>query len=559
MNKQIAFCFGALLSLSAYAQENQENKNKVTVSGGFETNSQWYMNDPGLDVTHPEPAIRSNNYLFVNAKYKGWTAGIQGEGYEDEALLNYNPKYTKTDVATYFVQYKNEMVDITAGYFYEQFGSGLLLRSWEDRQLGINNALRGGRIIFTPVKWFTIKGVYGRQRTGFDVANSDIYGVDTEFGISDIFKLQTTELSLGLSYVARDEEMPAIPDPNFETRTDAFAGRINFAHQSFYASAEYNYKSKDAVVEKQDQVKNNFVKPGNALLVNAGYSKKGFGIDGTFRRLENMSFYSERRANKNAFNDRIMNYIPSLTKQQHYNLANIYVYQAQPGVNLPDYTVLKAGEIGGQIDLFYNFKKGTALGGKHGTKVALNFAEWHALSGDYYLPNKDYDVDFFGFGKRFFTEYNLEITKKWNEQWQTGFSYINQYNNLKLVQETYGKVNTNIVAAEGTFKFFSGKRSVRLVLEHMWADADKKNWAAGTAEFNLNQRLSFFTNDMWNYGNDDPDARDVYYNFGTAYRWKSLRAALNYGRQRGGLVCVGGVCRFVPESSGISLSANIAF
>jgi hypothetical protein len=66
--------------------------------------------------------------------------------------------------------------------------------------------------------------------------------------------------------------------------------------------------------------------------------------------MENMSFYSERAANKNQFNDRIMNFLPSLTKQQHYNLANIYVYQAQPGVNLADNTVLKAGEIGGQID-----------------------------------------------------------------------------------------------------------------------------------------------------------------------------------------------------------------
>jgi len=553
--KKILFC-GAVFGF--FIASAQEKTNQISVFGGLESNSTWYMNDPGLNVVHPDPAIRSNNYLFVNTKYKGWTAGIQVESYEDEALLNYNPKYIDTNVATYYLQYKNETVDVTAGYFYEQFGSGLLLRSWEDRQLGVNNALRGGRIIFTPWKWLAIKGLYGQQRTGFDAADSDIYGTDIEFGLSDIFQFKTTELSIGGSYVGRDQKVLTIPNPNYRDRTDAYAARINFAHHGFYASGEYDYKSDDAIVEKQDQVKNNFIKPGQALLVNLGYSKKNFGIDGTFRRLENMSFYSEREAAKNSFNDRIMNYLPGLTKQQHYNLANIYVYQAQPGVAMPDYTVLKAGEIGGQIDVFYNFKKGSTLGGKHGTKIALNYSEWHALSGDYYLPLKNYDVDYLAFGKKYFSEYNVEIDKRWTDRWQTIFAYIKQYNNLKLVQETVDVVNADIVAGEATYKFGRSK-SIRIVGEHIWADADKKNWAAGTFEFNVNPKLSFYTNDMWNYGNDDPDARNHYYNFGTAFRYKSIRAALNYGRQRGGLVCVGGVCRFVPESSGLSLSVNAAF
>jgi hypothetical protein len=93
----------------------------------------------------------------------------------------------------------------------------------------------------------------------------------------------------------------------------------------------------------------------------------------------------------------------------------------------------------------------------------------------------------------------------------------------------------------------------------MWADSDRKNWAASTVEFNLNSTLSFFAADIYNYGNDDPDLRNHYYNFGSAFRQKSTRIALSYGRQRGGLVCVGGVCRFVPESSGFSLSLNTTF
>jgi len=554
-----AVCFISLLfPLLSFSQTNG------VFSGGFESNAQWYLNDKGLkdefnnSTSHPDEPIRSNNYLFLNYKYKNWSFGIQGESYEQNALLNMNPEYNGTNLATYFIQYKTEKIDITAGYFYEQFGSGLLFRSWEDRALGINNALRGVRLIFKPIKFITLKSVYGQQRTGFEVADSKIYGQDIEFDLKELFKFQTSDLTLGFSYVGRDEKVD-LPDQKFNNLTNAFAGRINFNHNSFYASTEMNYKSKDAVVQINNQVNNRLVKPGSALLINTGYSKKGFGIDASFRRLENMSFFSERGAKGNDFNDKIMNFIPSLTKQQHYNLANIYVYQAQPSVFLADQDLVKAGEIGGQIDVFYDVKKGTALGGKNGMKIALNFSNWNALSGTFYIFNpQDYNTDFFSFGKRYYTDFSIEITKKLNNRWQSAFSYINQYYNKKMIEGTAGVIHTNIAAAEATYKFTPTK-SIRVVGEHMWADYDKKNWACSTVEYNANSKYSFYVTDLYNYGNDLDYQRNHYYNFGAAFRKKTTRIALSYGRQRGGLVCVGGVCRNVPESSGVSLSLNTSF
>jgi hypothetical protein len=552
----------SLISATAFAQEKQ--KENININGGFESNSQWYLNDTGLrdefdnPTVHPEQPVRSNSYLFLNVKYKNWSAGIQGESYMENALLNMNPKYDGVNVATYFVQYKNQKIDITAGYFYEQFGSGLLYRSWEDRALGINNALRGGRLIFKPSNYLTFKSIYGQQRTGFDVSKGKIYGADAEIGLSTLLKFDKTDLTIGLTYVARDEKT-AIENPNFDDVTHGFSGRLSINHNALYFSSEFDYKTKDAVVQAPGQIDNRLIKPGSALLLNLGYSKKGFGVDASFRRLENMSFFSERDAKGNTFNDRIMNFIPSLTKQHHYNLANIYVYQAQPNVLLSDASFVKAGEIGGQIDVFYDFKKGTTIGGKNGTKVALNFSNWNALGGTFYIFNpQNYETDYFGFGKRMFTDYNIEITKKWNTKWQSIFSYINQYYNKKYIEDAKGEVNTNIIAAETTYKF-TATRSLRLMGEHMWADYDKKNWAGATLEFNLNSKLSFYVNDLYNYGNDLEYARNHYYNVGGAFRKKSTRIAMNYGRQRGGLVCVGGVCRFVPESSGVSLSLNTSF
>jgi hypothetical protein len=180
MKKLCSFILLFLLPITVFSQVNSN------FSGGFESNTQWYLNDKGLKdefnnpTSRPDEPLRSNNYLFINYNYKNWSAGIQVEAYEQNALLNLNPKYNGTNVATYFIQYKSEKLDITAGYFYEQFGSGLLLRSWEDRALGINNALRGLRVIYKPTNFITIKSLYGQQRTGFDVAESKIYGSDVE-------------------------------------------------------------------------------------------------------------------------------------------------------------------------------------------------------------------------------------------------------------------------------------------------------------------------------------------------------------------------------------------
>ena len=56
-----------LFSLGVNAQEVVP-KEKLNFYGGFESNSQWYLNDEGLGVDHPDIPARSNNYLFLNLK-----------------------------------------------------------------------------------------------------------------------------------------------------------------------------------------------------------------------------------------------------------------------------------------------------------------------------------------------------------------------------------------------------------------------------------------------------------------------------------------------------------
>lgn len=564
-------------------------ENKLKLFGGFESNSQWYQNDKqreinASDVTKNNP-FRSNNYFQLNANFKKFTAGIQFESYEPNALLNYNPGFNGTDLAFYFINYKSKKIDFTVGHFYEQFGSGLILRTWEDRSLGINNALRGARLKYSPIESVNITGIYGRQRTGFHVTQSDIYAVNTDLNVASIFKKTNFELSTGFSLVAKSEEIdPNLNNPKFNKITKAFSGRINFAKDNFYFFSEYNFKDKEPllVVTSLDY---DFIKTGNALLINTGYSKKGLGIDLNLRRVENFAFLSQRQPEVYApeisslfFNDRILNFVPALTKQHHSNLANIYVYQAQNRVAMQfDENIEKFGEIGGQIDIFYEFKKGTTVGGKYGTKVSFNFSNWFNLKADYSYENSlgdfepNYKTSLFEGREKYFSDYNIEVSKKFSSNFKGNFMFSNQFYNDQYIRGIFQHniIKTNILFAEGIYNF-NGYKSITISGEHMWADNDRGNWASLLVEYNHNQNWSVFFMDMYNYGFDENsnnvliaghiDEFDIhFYNVGGAYKKGSTRIALNYGRQRGGLVCAGGVCRFVPPSTGLGLTLTTTF
>lgn len=605
MKKVLALGMVLFSAVNGFAQENDTiSKKEIKFNGGFESNAQWYLNDENRGIQHPEDPFRSNNYLNLKANYGRFTVGTQIEAYYQQALLNYNPQFVPSDfggynskmnigevldkiyysnISLFFANYKSKTLDITAGHFYEQFGSGLLLRAWEDRPLGINTAIRGGKVTFKPIEAISLTALYGKQKSGFQVSEANILGVNTDLDITDFLKAETYTLSVGFSYVMRSQEIPAdVENPKFNQETGAYAGRIGFSTGGFYMSSEYNFKEEEPVLERTS-VNYNFVKPGNAFLLNLGYSEKGLGIDATFRRMENMVFLSDRQPIVYGpeeisvnYNDRVLNFTPALTKQHHSNLANIYVYQAQNKVNLdPTTDIKKAGEIGGQIDVFYNFKKGSTLGGKYGTKVALNVSNWFNLDAKYtffdetgnYKPN--YEAKFLGGKEKYFSDYNIEITKKMSSNFRGTLMYINQYYNDQYIRGIAQEnvVKANILFAEGIYNF-SGSRSITVGTEHMWADNDRGNWASLSLEYNHNLNWSVYVMDMYNYGFEegahliagDTDSFDIhFYNAGIAYRKSSSRFTIGYGRQRGGLVCAGGVCRFVPASTGLSFGISTSF
>ena len=579
--KKIIFCLAFAMPLIALSQDTETQERTAfkqflnNLSGSFESNAQWYINDKTLGDFNEDEHVRANSYLRLDYGFlDNFTVGLQAESYEPLHLINYYSEYDETNIAQYYANFKNEKLDITAGYFYEQFGSGLLLRAYEERQLGLNNALRGVRIKYAPTNFLNFTALYGQQRVAFDISEGRVFGFDTNIDLAHGLNIgNLSSFNLGLSYVGKQEDFT--PDNEEFATTDfpeiinSFSARMDIDFGKFYFSSEYSIKGEDVAytppsIGLPEIIEGDYFK-GNALLFTAGYTKKGLGITGTFRRLENMTFYSEREFSKpgsNVFNMLSMNYVPALTKQQDYSLANIYIYQAQPALFLQNFAG-QAGEIGGQFDLYYNFKKGTSLGGKYGTKFTANFSYWALLDAEINQDESTYDAEFLKFGEKLYKDFNFEVRKKWSKNWSGIFTYINMSMNKNFaIEGSYipndDQLKTDIIVTEATHKLGKGK-SVRLEGQHLWTKEDKKNWAGATIEYNASRKLSFYVTDMYNYGNDIDKDQIHYYNLGSSFTKGATRIALNYGRQRGGLLCVGGVCRFVPENTGLTLNLTTSF
>ncbi len=538
----LLFLVSLLFITNNYAQSQH------TINIGLESNSQYYVDDSVTGNFEEDNPFRSNNYLKVDYGFGKFKAGVQAEGYAPQHLLNFSPKLDQQiNMATFYASYTTNKLEVTLGHFYGQFGNGLIFRAWEDRQLGINNALRGAKVSYQPLEKISLTALYGKQRVGFKISEGFMYGLDSNFDLST----DNTNLQIGLSFINRNQGVIS-NNVDFSPDTQAYSYRVQWAKNNLYANVESAFKTKDAYVS-EGVVFDESLFYGNALLLEIGYSQKGFGLTTSLRRLENMNFYSDREVAGNLFNEQILNYLPGLTKQHDYLLTNLYIYQAQSGLTIST-SEQKAGEIGGQLDLYYKFKKGSSLGGKYGTKIALNYSNWYGLDATYNTGFKRANVKFLGADELYFRDANIEVRKKFSKKLSGIATFVNTLYNKTVAEGEGGIVKANVLAAETTYKF-SRKQSGRFELQHLWTKQDVKNWVAGTVEFNINSHLSFYVNDMYNYGKE----KDHYYNIGGSYSKNKSRFALSYGRTRGGLLCVGGVCRIVPAATGLTFNLTTSF
>jgi len=533
-------------------------------TGNMESTFQYLNNDPTINALQPPSKGLINSYMNVFYTNGGFKAGVRLESYLPR-IQGYPNRFDGTGLGYRYVGYQNAKVDITVGNFYEQFGNGLSFRIYEDRALGYDNVMDGIRLIFKPIKGIQLKGVYGKQRVSFvggKVVYSDgiVRGLDGEININSAFEksLGTFPLTLvlGASFVSKyqkdDDDALILPE-----NVGAYGGRAKLSYKNFTLDGEYIQKEQDPSLDN-----GKIYNYGHAAVANFGYSKKGFGFSISGKSVDNMSYRSDR--NKD-LQDAFINYLPALNKTHTYNLvATLYPYATQP-----------LGEVAYQADLVYTIKKGTSWGGKYGTTIGVNASTAYRpirnTSG--INPNDSsritYNTHLFQKSDSlYWRDINANITRKINKKLLLIFSYFNiTINNdvAKVSNDAKGIISSHIGVVEASYKM-NAKHNLRMELQGMFVNKlpngminDKGNWATVLLEYTV--APSYFVSflNQYNYGNPNPDKRVNYPNITCGYIHESTRIMLSYGRQRAGLFCVGGVCRFVPANNGLTLSFTQSF
>ena len=460
-------------------------------------------------------------------------------------MLGFDERYKGSGIPFRYAGYNNDGLDVTVGNFYDQFGNGLIFRSYEERAIGSDNAMDGIRVGYQPVNGIYIKGIVGHQRNFFELGKGLVRGADADIQLNDIIScLSDKKLHIGFggSFVSKyekDEDLIRILPENVA----AFAGRTNLYYGRFSLNAEYAYKYNDPYIG------NGFIyKNGEALFVNLTYIQKGLGIVLNGKRIDNMGFRSERAATVNQL---LINYLPAFNKRHTYRLVTLYPYATQPN-----------GEMAVSGELYYTFKAGSPMGGKYGTSIALSSSAVSDI--DHKKASNDtlgYVSDFFAIGnKKFYQDANVEITKKISRNFKMIISYIYQLYNKDVIEgkNGYGLITAHTGVVEFTWKL-NAKHSIRTEIQHLLTSQDKKNWAMGLLEYSISPNWAFTIFDEYNYDNENSDHRYHYYNASCAYTKNANRISIGYARQRSGLLCIGGVCRVVPASNGVSLSITSRF
>ena len=119
----------------------------------------------------------------------------------------------------------------------------------------------------------------------------------------------------------------------------------------------------------------------------------------------------------------------------------------------------------------------------------------------------------------------------------------------------HGNVYAHIGIVDMTYKF-ENSTALKTEFQHMYTKQDEGSWALGMIEYSL-PGWFFTVFDNWNYGN--PESKKHYYSIGFGHISGGTRIQLSYGKQRAGVMCIGGVCRNVPASNGVSVSISSTF
>lgn len=523
----------------------QEQSDKLRLSGSLQSDILLPEKDKTTGANTDDGHFLTNTYLDLKATSRYVEAGARLE-YLKHPLPGFENDIKGWGLPHFYVKGRYKNAELTLGSFYEQFGSGFILRTYEERSLGIDNSLQGVRLSYRPWDGVAVKILTGRQRRYWKHNDSWLTGGDIEWNVDEWLKgLQRHETyaMIGFSYINKyEKEEVVMIDPTHRLRlpryVNAFDVRLRVQHRSLNVLAEMAMKTQDPSNDNGYIYRNGYV-----AMLSGSYSKRGMSLLLQAKRSTNMTFRSSRgMEGASSF----INHLPAFTVEHTYTLPALYPYATRPD-----------GEWAYQAAGAYTFPKGSMLGGKYGTMVKINFSHVHSIS-----KNEDGGRGTDGYGSSFwrwgastyYQDIDVQVEKRLGKDTRLNLMYMNQRYNQTVIEGHGGMLNSQIFVADVKQKL-ARKTTLRVEGQYLFSKDGDKDWAFALAELSLAPHWMFTLSDLYNLGNTHVH----YYQGFVTYSGGAHRLQLGYGRTRAGFNCSGGVCRYIPATKGLTLSYNYNF
>jgi len=526
----------------SWAQDNSGG----TLSGSLQAQGNFFQADSAIGAfgtpQYDRQLYSADTWLTLNYSNWGFDFGLRFDLFNNSNLLNPQDSYTDEGFGRWYIRKNIDKLDLTAGYIYDQIGSGLIFRAFEERPLLIDNALLGARLEYELTPDWRVKVLTGRQKQQFEVYEPVIKAFSID-GFWDTGEESIVSLAQGFGVVNRtydDETMNQIVGTiSTYTPTDSIAPQYNTYAFSFYNSLtagpfnlylEGAYKTRDIFFDPFAEKLNWDGKTSLGKLVNRSgtliysslsYADKGWGITLEGKRTENFTF---RTTPFVPLNQGLINFLPPMTRVNTYRLTARYNAATQ-----------ELGEQAAQVDVRYSPNR-----------------KWSFNASGSYIDNLEGGLLY----RELFTEVLFRYERKWTLQ---GGLQIQRYN-----QEIYeGKpeaplVRTVIPYADFLYKI-SRRKSIRFETQYMATEQDFGSWLFGLVEFSIAPHWTFTVSDMYNIKPKITEEDIHYPRFDIFYNYGANRFSLSYIKQVEGVVCTGGICRLEPAFSGVQLTVNSLF
>lgn len=517
-------------------------------SGSFQSNTNFFIRDPKIgaaNLPHYDNLKVGNdswfNLNYTNDKF-GLDLGVRLDLYYNSILRVPTTPYTGVGLGNFFIKKKVKDLTITGGYIYDQIGTGIIYRTYEERALGIDNALLGARVEYNVKDMVKLKAFAGVQKLKFSIQKPIILG----FNADGNFNVKKVVIQPGIGVVNRSMDQASIAQVVSTIETYDTAGRFVPKYNT-YAFTLYNtltvgnftwyaegaYKTSEAI--KKDQIrdaKDSLINSaGNCVYTTLNYSQKGIGITLQFKRTENFYLHTSPNATEALF-DGMLNFLPPVSRQNSLRLPSRYFAPS-----------LENRELSFGAEITYSPSR----------KMYFTFQGSYVRD---FLMKKYNPTDTTFFAEGYVSGLFKPSSKV---EVEVGFQFA-RYNKFIYRKEGSPEVNAYTPFAEFTYKF-SHKMSIRAEVQYQHVLEDYGQWIYGLLEFNVAPHWSVAASDMWNF-KPNPDVNpnaNHYYSVFLGFTQGPHRFTLSYVKQVEGIVCTGGVCRLEPAFSGVKLGINSTF